>query len=314
MPTIPQPSTADGTRDAAALNGPPRWRHPLARIWFEIRLSWRFNLSDMPAVIVPSLVATVSAWHTLAQPAGHLPWALARALVFCWLYLLVHTFSNQATGEAEDRLNKPHRPIPSGTVTALGAHRRFGVAAAMFLGAGAAFGVLWWAVLWLAMVVVHNYLGSGRHWLLKNLHTNIGVLLLIGPAWQMVAPIPPVGWRWILAAIAYTVLVSMQDLRDIAGDLVAGRRTLPILLGASATRAILAPALVAFPALAHVLLIAPYPHGQAASVWELAFTAGCWLLAVRILLRRTPRADHVTYQIYCWLWCWLLAGPCFLPR
>lgn len=75
-------------------------------------------------------------------------------------------------------------------------------------------------------------------------------------------------------------------------------------------RVILAAAFIALPVLAQVFLV----HQElrirtSALVWDVVFALTNWHLAVRILLRRTPSADHATYQRYCWLWCWLLTAP-----
>ncbi|MEU6709593.1 UbiA family prenyltransferase [Streptomyces wuyuanensis] len=291
----------------------PAWAiryRPLRRLGFEFALSWSFNRSDLPAGTIPGLIVTYAAWTAHAQPASNLPWSLARALLYFWLFLSIHTLSNQATGYTEDQVNKPWRPIPSGMVSVVGAHQRFGVLAVVFLSCGWLFGVFWWALSWTALVVAHNYLGSDRHWLTKNLHTFLGSFTSTAAAWQMIAPITPYGWRWIIAATCYWGLVFIQDLRDIAGDAAAGRQTLPMVLGERQTRILLATGLILFPVLAHLLLGAPQ-RLLLSVIWEILLSGTAACTAARVIRLRTPRSDHITYQLYCWLWCWLLLGPAF---
>ncbi|MEU1377782.1 UbiA family prenyltransferase [Streptomyces triculaminicus] len=291
---------------------PSAWRQPPQRLAFELTLSWRFNRGDLSAGTIPGLVVTCAAWSVQAQPLSRLPWSLTRALVYFWLFLSIHTLSNQATGHTEDRVNKPWRPIPSGTVSVAGTHHRFSVATALFLGCGWFFGVFWWALMWTALVVAHNYLGSDRYWPTKNLHTILGALTQTAAAWQMTGPIQPNGWRWITAATCYWSLVFIQDLRDIDGDTAAGRRTLPMALGNQQTRLILAAGLLLLPVLAHLLLVETTPHLATAHAWEPVLAGASACIALRILLLRTPRSDRITYQLYCWTWCWILTGPAWM--
>ncbi|MER7850612.1 UbiA family prenyltransferase [Kitasatospora sp. NPDC096077] len=297
---------------ATAVTAPTARLHPLQRAAFELTVSWRFNRDDLSAGTIPGLIVTWAAWSAHAQLLGDLPWAFARALVYFWLFLSVHTLSNQATGHAEDQANKPWRPIPSGTVSPAGAHRRFCVATVLFLGSGWLFGVFWWALMWTALVIAHNYLGTDRYWLTKNLHTILGALTQTAAAWRMIGPIPPTGWHWITAATCYWSLVFIQDLRDIVGDTVTGRRTLPMILGSQRTRLLLAAGLLLLPLPAHLLLVEHPPHFATAIAWELVFAAASTCTALRVLFLRTPRSDRFTYQLYCWTWCWLLTGPVWL--
>lgn len=289
----------------------PWGRRLLGSLWFEITLSWRFNTVDLTASVAPGMVAAVAAWRSLTLPYGELSYTLLRSLVYFWLFLSVHTLSAQAFGAEADRVNKPHRPIPMGLVTVRGTLLRLLVAIVLFLAVGFSLGVLGWTVLWLALVGLRTYRHLTRYWYVKNAVIVGGAIALLAAAWQMSAPITSMGWHWIMVGAAYWLLGFIQDLRDMAGDRAVVRRTLPLLLGEWPVRVILVQVFVFLPLWVHTVLLPPGDTGRAAMAWDVVFAAASWYVAFRVLYRRTARADALTYQIYCSLWCWLIAGPIF---
>ena len=48
-------------------------------------------------------------------------------------------------------------------------------------------------------------------------------------AWEMAVPLTPAVWHGVLTIAGFVAITSpIQDFRDIAGDRVMGRKTLPI--------------------------------------------------------------------------------------
>ncbi|MEU1075964.1 MULTISPECIES: UbiA family prenyltransferase [unclassified Streptomyces] len=283
------------------------------RWWYVIRseavLSWRFNVVDLPAAVVPGVLFTLAAWWSLRLPASDLAWLLVRSLVYFWLFLSVHTLSNQLIGVEEDRANKPYRPLPRGLATVRGTTHRLVVAVVLFLLAGQLWGVLPWTVLWVLLVGLRTYENLMRWWFVKNPAIVGGAFALLGAAWQLVGPLTPEAWYWVAAGTGYWLIGFVEDLRDVPGDTTVGRRTLPMVVGAPVVRAGVGLVLVLAPGAA-LWILAPGVTVPV-TVWLVVLALGCLLVAARLWVLRSPRQDAVTYQLYCCAWCWLLCGPAF---
>lgn len=137
----------------------------------------------------------------------------------------------------------------------------------------------------------------------------LGAIAQLAAAWQMVRPLTPEAWMWILVP-ALTLLsnASLQDLRDIEGDRKNHRRTLPIVFGVNATRAFVAVAFILLAFLTHFALFVPTSLYAGALLLDLVLAGLCLVIAGRVLLLRTTAADHVSYMLYTYWYCFLPAA------
>ncbi len=275
----------------------------------EILLYWKFNRYDISATLIPGVLFTLAAWHS-AQPDWNalLP-LLGWAAVYFWLYCTTFCISNQLAGEVEDRINKPDRPLPGGLVSRHGAWIRWIIAMTLFTLVGWRLGVLEWTLLWQVTLVLHNLAGFARHYWLKNLSMVSGAIAQLAAAWQMVRPLTPEAWMWLLVP-AFTLLTnaSLQDLRDIEGDRKNHRRTLPIVFGEGFTRVFVAIAFVALALLSHAALFAPAGFHAGILLLDGILAGLCLIIAARVLLLRTKQSDHVSYMMYTYWYCFVLAA------
>jgi 4-hydroxybenzoate polyprenyltransferase len=285
--------------------GPLAWRRPVTRAWFELYLSWRFVAGDLSTAWYPALLFTVAAWRHVEGSAAELAASLARCALLFWFYIYVFCTSNQARGVAEDRINKPHRPLVAGLVSVPGAYRRFWAGMAIYTALGWMFGVLEWVLVWQAVVIFHNLLGGSQHWFGKNLAMVVGTVAELAAAWQLAAPLEAVGWRWILVvALTFNAAVAVQDLRDVSGDRATGRRTLPLAFGEWPTRLLVCGVMAALPVLTHVLLFVPAnPAPVVLALCDAALAGTSWLTAVRCVALRSEQSDHHTYMSYTYTYC-----------
>ncbi|KAJ7097675.1 hypothetical protein C8R44DRAFT_811912 [Mycena epipterygia] len=186
----------------------------------ELRVFWDFTWRDWSMSLIPGTMRTVAALRSLdvAPSSALVTQSLMRSFIYSLLYIYAFDIANQINGVAEDRINKPDRPLSSGRVSLQGAYIRWYVTTAAHLVVGAAWGVLPWTVLW--------------HWTTKNLlFMSVGSFCLLQAAWELVAPITAHEWRWVLLLSGvFGIIASVQDMRDVEGDKIAGRRTLPIFL------------------------------------------------------------------------------------
>ncbi|MFO0604638.1 MAG: UbiA family prenyltransferase [Polyangiales bacterium] len=269
----------------------------------ELAVSWRFVRNDVWAGLVPGVAFTFAAARSGGASLGGVLRPLAVSAVYFWLYLYGHTLANQLVGVEEDRINKPDRPIPAGLVTPRGAAVRLAATVALFLAYAGAAGALRWAALWVVTFLLLNFWGH-RHWFFKNsLPMGVGALAMMGGAWELARPLTPTAWRVMLTVAGFVSATSpLQDLRDVAGDLVLRRRTLPVAIGELPARVVLAVAVVAWLPVAWRFLVAPAPDGAAARGFALALAALSLHVAWRLLRRRGPAEDHTTYRRYEYLY------------
>lgn len=281
----------------------------LAAIRTEVAIHWKFTRYDISATLIPGVLFVLAAWHSgppdwLALP-GHLLWGS----LYFWLYCSAFCISNQLGGMHEDRINKPDRPLAAGLVTRSGAWARWFVTMGLFSLVGWHLGVLEWTLLWQVALILHNQGSWSRHYATKNLVMVLGSVAQLAAAWQMVRPLTPTAWAWILVpALTLLTHVSLQDMRDIEGDREVGRRTLPLVFGDGPSRLFLAVAFGLLPLATHAVLMAPQGLRPAVLVLDLLLAAICLVIAARIVLLRSSTADHVTYMLYTYWYCFVLAA------
>ncbi|KAF3032799.1 hypothetical protein E8E12_001608 [Didymella heteroderae] len=161
--------------------------------------------------------------------------------VIPWLWLVILQFcvQNQLSPDsiAEDTINKPWRPIPSGRMTSSQAKE-------LFTGVNITAGLLsyYLDVLPIFMVYVclitayNDFGGANKSGVVRNLFCGAGFSCYFGGALSIA--LGPYGmsaaaWQWTLI-ITFGILattIQTQEFRDEAGDKARGRRTLVTELG-----------------------------------------------------------------------------------
>ena len=168
-------------------------------------------------------------------------------------------------------------------------------------------GVFYWALLWQVVTCLHNVLGWARHWFIKDLSMCLGIIAALVPAWELVTPMTPEAWRWILTlGLSVFVLAPTQDLRDMEGDRISNRRTFPLVIGERPARIFLSVGFVVLAFVTHFLLMS-----ESFARWEVklcdgALTGVCALIAWRLMRKVTPRDDHHTYLLFTGWYCLVL--------
>lgn len=232
------------------------------------------------------------------------------ALAVVWANLLIFNISNQRSETAveEDKINKPHRPLPSGRITCTAARRLLLALVPLVLLLGWATGTQEETLLLYAATWMYNDLGaSDESWIGRNtmiavgygLYSCAGLRIMIGPEHELI----PAGYQWLLAVTA--VMLSTQhicDIKDVAGDRDRGRKSAPIVLGDELVRwSVAVPIVVssvACPALFDLSL-----------TWYVPTLAIGLLVASRTLLCRDLKADKLTWKLWALWTCSLFALP-----
>lgn len=276
---------------------------------YEISVSWQFVARDLPGSIVPALFFMIASWRSHAGALSELLLGIISGAILFWLYAYTFCVSNQIAGVEEDRLNKPDRPLVTGLISYRGAQQRWLASMVLYAFCGWQFGVLEWVFLWQLVTILYNFGGWSTHWLTKNLSMALGSLAQLACAWQLIAPITPDSRRWvILLSFVVFAIIAVQDLRDIAGDRVGGRRTLPLVWGETLTRALLTVGFGALPVLLVNWMLQLEGYTLAVLICGTCLALLSWIIAARVSLYRTPQADHRTYTLFTLIYCAILAS------
>ena len=145
---------------------------------------------------------------------------------------------NQTTGVTEDSINKPYRPIPSGLITIHEAERRWTVVWILFpilsyllSGHEAAF----WAILWQAEVGFCYVWPKPNNPVMRNMFTGVATFIIISLVNAIVVHEHADRDLNVILRAALGVwagiVIQIQEFHDVEGDRMAGKRTLPLVLG-----------------------------------------------------------------------------------
>ncbi|KAI4523453.1 hypothetical protein K525DRAFT_196357, partial [Schizophyllum commune Loenen D] len=156
------------------------------------------------------------------------------------VWVTLHVLVCVIIGVEEDRLVKPHRPIVSGSITldnAVLLHRGIVVASLCF---SATQQTLPLSIVYVLGTTAYNDGHLSRFWLLKSLMTRFGIVMCSWGTAVCFADGRPLLQKsfeaLFLFALLLTTTIHAQDFRDRVGDLIIGRKTLPIILPSAVAR------------------------------------------------------------------------------
>ena len=159
------------------------------------------------------------------------------AMAAMWCITAFGYVSNDLTDQAEDRVNKPDRPLPTGVVTVRQALLVTCLLAMAALLLSARLGVLPMSIAACVLLLLHFY--NQR---LKGA-SGVGNLLIAGLAAGALLPgvVAVYGWQWrpvstlFPAALALALFIFAREvlktLEDRTGDSLVGKRTIALSLG-----------------------------------------------------------------------------------
>ncbi|TCD63857.1 hypothetical protein EIP91_004871 [Steccherinum ochraceum] len=175
-----------------------------------------FVKSDYKTTVVP-----ITLFALAAAPELHLS-HIHHTIAWVWLHILQFDVANQIVGVEEDRHNKADRPIPAG---------RISIQDATVLSVET-----FWASLLLSLLTIfYNELGAHAGlWILRNCTNALGYA-----AFELGATLVASDRHKLDTTALCSIVISAgilattyqaQDLKDIHGDRLIGRHTLPIVL------------------------------------------------------------------------------------
>lgn len=226
-------------------------------------------------------------------------------LAYTWLNLFIFDLANQRNSEAEDRINKPNRPIPSGKMTSNQMRKTLLVSIPIVIS------VSYYLDAWLETLLIfvltwmYNDLSGGDHFVTRNIIIsfafglyNLGALRV---ACQPGVLVTNAGYCWT-GIVSCVILSSMhiQDLKDQAGDRIKERSTAPLFLGDMMARWTI------FISIVFWSVICPLYFKAEKMALIVCFALGT-LVAARTLLLKGKKEDKKTWELWA---LWLIVLYC----
>ncbi|KAJ3733193.1 UbiA prenyltransferase family [Lentinula guzmanii] len=153
---------------------------------------------------------------------------LVQGLLWIWLHLLLCNVSNQARSGAEDAINRPWRPLPSGRLTvpqAIGLRWSM-VCLCMLWSTAYGTEALFATATLITTTILYDELGMSKTPFGKNVCNIGGYTSFEFGAVKIMGKLFHVVLCWNGAVIFTTI--QAQDFPDVQGDAALGRVTLPI--------------------------------------------------------------------------------------
>jgi 4-hydroxybenzoate polyprenyltransferase len=238
------------------------------RVLREISITLRLNVNNVWVAMFPAVVFAAAGWVSNGSSGRAEVVTFLAALVWAYFFSYVFDAANQAAGEEEDTVNKPYRPIPCGLVDSRGLWVRYGWASALFLAVslfGSAVTVAISACWALLVLFTHTRLKLRHYYLWKPPTTWLGVVAQLAGSWSFMDGLTSESLRWALViATMFIVALPVEDVRDIAGDTLVGRRSLARIFGEKKLCLAFCSIIATWPFVAYALLL----HRPPLSSWE----------------------------------------------
>ncbi|KAL4788978.1 UbiA prenyltransferase family-domain-containing protein [Aspergillus venezuelensis] len=210
----------------------------LELLWKEVDITYRLLIDNWlhflvgyHSLLLPRLVLQPVSYN---QSVEALCSTLAFSLITAYQFEIAHQTISPAE---EDRLNKPHRPIPAGLLTIQQARRRWilswvfiPVVFQIYLNTEATI----WACLTQAVTAFFYVWPAFNNFLCRNIFVatiSFTLLRLINVLYSSIAPELSLS-IWIEGAFCLwlATTVHIQEFRDVEGDRAANKRTLAVIL------------------------------------------------------------------------------------
>jgi len=260
-----------------------------------LRLYWTFA---RPFTLVPPMVGIFSG-SLIGYGASHAPFRVLHVGLAVGAAAVLNAASNglnQICDLENDRINKPHRPLPSGKMTLGRAWAFVAVTYAAALVMVAAVNRETFAIYAIAALATVAYSAPPvrlkRHPVGSNLIIALirGALLKVA-GWAAVSTVLASVEPWYIGSIYFVFLLgatTTKDFADIEGDRAAGCITLPVRFGAAWSARAISPSFIAPWLLMALGSYAGILSGNRAAIAALSVAMLVWGAYVIYLMNSDP--------------------------
>ena len=275
---------------------------------------WLFSVSDHKTFVLPhttfGILGALSG-HALGTNSSPellaVLFRLPHVVLWTWLNTFVFDLANQRLPDAvaEDRINKPWRPVAAGRISMLQTRRLLLFVMplsliAIYICLGSAEET---ALLFLLTWMYNDLNGGEEHFVIRNLNIAVAYGVYANGALRVASKLDEPWfsrkahlWEVMISAVVFTT-VQVQDLKDQEGDRARERLTAPLMIGDSSTRWTIATPILIFSVACPLF-------------WSLSLSAATSMglmglgvvIAVRLLTLRSQDADRQTWKLWSyWL-------------
>ncbi|KAK7941423.1 uncharacterized protein PG986_013810 [Apiospora aurea] len=218
---------------------------PVNWIFKSSLLIWQFTESDFATFLGPDTAFGIFGAVRGGRLSSGIPpslaeilWRLPLVVVYNWANLLCFNIANQWEPRSveEDRLNKPWRPLPMGNITSQQARHAVLALVPATLWLNYCLGVYAQGTVIHVIIWLYNGLGGSDEPFVREILISAGYAMFNGGSLQIAlgreAHINSNGviWTAVISGVIVTTM-QIQDLKDLAGDRLRQRKTLPLYLG-----------------------------------------------------------------------------------
>ena len=284
----------------------------LKRILREFNILFQFIKYDISVTFGLALPMTVTACKSLnVSDWKSYTISILKSIVYCAFYTACFVTVGQINFIEEDKINKPDRPLPKGLLTIKQATTRWRCYIVLYIGLSLFFGVAEFGILWCVITFIHScteVLTKEYGWAIKNLSMSLGTVSQLGSAWKMVAGnLSNREWFWIVIfSVGVFFVAGVQDLRDIRGDKLVKRKTLPIVFDEANSRIYHSIAMITITYIWNFMVL----HNVQLLYTLINCIISC-IVSVRLVTLRDKNSDERTYYLMVWWHIVALAG-CYL--
>lgn len=225
----------------------------LHRSLYLLETIWLFTYSDLKTIVGPqsafgvlaALAANIFEQSSTPGPSAYSVLSrLPVTVLWTYINLLPFAISNQRHPLAvtEDATNKPWRPLPSGR---LESSQALGLMLILYVSAMISSFYLGGLKQCVALVILgycyNDVGGADKSFVLRNLINACGFVSFASGAMEislgrnLLWTEPLLQWFAFVALIVFTTVQS-QDMYDVEGDSLRGRRTVPLVFGDNVAR------------------------------------------------------------------------------
>jgi len=261
-----------------------------------LRLYWTFA---RPFTLVPPMVGIFSG-SLIGYGASHAPFRIlyvALAVVAAGVLNAASNGLNQICDLQNDRVNKPHRPLPSGRLTIMGAAIFVLVNYVMALALVACVNTQTFVIYAAAALATVAYSAPPIRLKRHPVGSNVIIALVRGEllkvaGWAAVSTVLVSIEPWYIGFIYFVFLLgatTTKDFADIEGDRAAGCITLPVKYGATWSARVISPAFIVPWLLLPLGIYLRILSGNALAIIALSVVMLLWGGYVIYLINTDPR-------------------------
>lgn len=226
---------------------------------------------------------------------------------------------NQIFDLENDRINKPNRPLPAGSISSAGAGIFTAVAYGVALVLAALVNAQTFAIYVVAALATAAYSAPPLRLKRRTWSSNLVIAVTRGEllkvaGWAAVATVLDSAEPWYIGFIYFLFLLgatTTKDFADVEGDRAAGCMTLPVRYGVERSAHLITPAFV-LPWI--VMALGVYfkiLSGNAVAILAMSAVMFAWGIYVSVLMNRDPRRlategeNHPAWRQMYWM---MMAG------